>query len=1494
MRVNFTAFLTTILLCFALELRAQQPVIRVNSSLGTPAYIEFAKGEEPLFQDWKVVLPKLLKTGSQTDWKIYSQISDQVGQTHYRIQQYYQGIPLENGVGIIHTFNGKIISLNGEFIPEGKLEGRTIISNQSAREFALKHSPAEEYYWQNEEQNKILQNLTGNRDTSWFPQGKLVYCPLNLNYQNTHRLVFKFEIYAIKPLFGTAIYVDAENGGIIATESLILHTDVKGSAATAFSGTREITTYSTAPGSYRLREAARGKGIETLNMQKGTSYGSAVDFTDANNIWSNVNANKDEVATDAHWGAEKTYDYYDTILGRKSFDNNNAKILSYVHYSTNYANAFWNGAYMTYGDGNGSTWKPLTSIDVCGHEISHAVTTYTANLVYSYESGALNESFSDIFGNAIERWARPNKYSWKIGEDFTTSGGGIRDMSNPNPFANPKYYKGVSWYAGTSDNGGVHTNSGVQNYWFYLITDGVKGVNEKSQSFKIDSLGVTDASRIAYRNLSVYLTKNSQYSDARIYSIKAAADLFGQCSKHVVAVTNAWWACGVGSPYDSAFAKADFFGDTVACKRSDIVKFTNLSTNYKSCTWYFGDGKTSSVFNPSHSYGSNGKFTVKLVVQSCYKNSKDSLTRINYVKVDSTFDICEGVLMPTSGIDSAYKCKGFIYDDGGEGNYGALKQIALKLIIPGADSVRLRFLVLDYEKGFDSVVLFKTDTKQVNKIGKFTGNTLPFGGSWITVKTGVLWLIQYSDPLVEGKGFKIQFEGKRKPITLDLGLDSTICMGDTVLVVPQVGNGYSPDLLYRWNTGAFTPDIVVKPTSALRVALKLTDACTNVTVADSMMVYVRQPLKITLGKDTTICSGNTVKLSSIAAGGLSSAYVYSWDNSLGGASSHVVKPSVTTKYSVILSDGCTNLDDTTYQIINVKPPLNVKINASGTHFCIGKTANLTANASGGDTLKYKYTWNNSLGIGKNKNPVINDTTFFKVTLTDACSVLPASDSLILFSYPPLQIQKPKDTIICIGSLVSLKVSGKGGIGSGFNFKWNTGENVASITKTPITPTYYIVKLSDACSPDVKDSIFVDYLQPLNIAPVRDTTLCDGQNLKVPLKLSGGLPKSYAVSWNTPTVNGASPTITPPTGNNNYLAILTDGCTSKSDSVSFNITMLSPLKAQIQAAPTSICFGDSTLLTFSFSGGKSSNYNWLLDGSGVKFMSKKVMPSSTTSYVLTLNDGCSTPATSNTSVTINQAASAVLMVDRKQICENESVNYSYTSPDAAKLVWYFSTGDSAQSTGSAINKSMGLSGKYTAKAKVTTSNGCIGWFNASDTVEVFPYPKAGFTADPLLTDIQNTLINFYDKSSGATNYNWSFGDGNTSTSSGNQSQSYPVDTGTYLVTQIVSSGPGCTDKFELYIVVQDIYRLFLPNVFTPDNNIVNDIYLPYGTGIAEYQFEIFNRWGEKVFAGNKSGKGWDGKSENGLECEPGVYVIKISLIDNQGFRHLEKGTIVLMR
>ena len=524
-------------------------------------HAEFMRFEKdaPTFQGSPVLFDEPSQRLLQGQARKLGLEKDELGFETHRFQQTINDIPVDYGMMAVQTRDGKIVGETGKWILQTlkTVEKKANISESAALQNALSFVGAESYKWQNKEEEDFIKKESNDDKATFAPKGELVYYSDPADEKlNDLKLAYKFDIYSEKPLGRQYVYVDAKDGKILGVNALIHDVNTPGTAVTAYSGTRNITTDSY-NGSYRLRETGRngGTAVETYNLKKGTSYASAVDFTDADNNWNNVNANKDQYATDAHWGAEMTVDYFYTKFGRKSIDNNNFAIKSYVHYSTNYFNAFWDGARMTYGDGSSNTngGKPLTAIDVCGHEITHGMTSKTANLVYQRESGALNEGFSDIFGNTIERWARPTQASWTLGEDFSYV---IRNMANPNAYSQPDTYMGTYWKATTTsgcaspnqvnDYCGVHTNSGVLNFWYYLLVTGGSGTNDKGFAYNVSGIGLDKAAAIAYRTLTSYLTSTSTYANTRTYSLQAAADLYGAGSNEVTQVTNAWNAVGVG------------------------------------------------------------------------------------------------------------------------------------------------------------------------------------------------------------------------------------------------------------------------------------------------------------------------------------------------------------------------------------------------------------------------------------------------------------------------------------------------------------------------------------------------------------------------------------------------------------------------------------------------------------------------------------------------------------------------------------------------------------------------------------------------------------------------------------------------------------------------------------------------------------------------------------------------------------------------------------
>jgi bacillolysin len=559
-----------------------------DSNNDTQTYIEFGENENKAANMAKHVIKEALKASNNHEFKETKSEADNMGFTHARHQQYFKNTKVEFGNYISHSKNGKVVSLSGDYKKmDDSFDIRASLSESSALTAALNTVNANEYMWETEDAHDYYKKVKGK----YLPDGELV---LIENFQgntpeekNQMRLAWKFDIYATSPLSRAHVYVDAKNGEHIFSNSIIHHVAVPGTFATRFSGTQTATTDQVSATSFRLRDPSRSGGVNTYNLKKGTRYNRAVDFTDANNQWVEyANANKDNAALDAHLGAQNTYDYFKNVHNRNSYNNLGAAINSYVHYSSSYVNAFWDGTRMTYGDGNGTTFDPLTSQDVCSHEIGHAVCETSANLVYQKESGAMNEALSDIWGAAVEYYKFPAKATWQVGEDFDLANHlGFRSMSNPNSKTDPDTYGGTYWInpnctpSQNNDYCGVHTNSGVLNFMFYLLTTGGSGTNDLGNAYNVAGIGIIDAAKIMYRMETVYMSSTTNYAGARTFAIQAANDLFPGNTQQVRSTTNAFYAVGVGAASPNGLREAAV-SETADTEEFNLNTFPNPSQDF--------------------------------------------------------------------------------------------------------------------------------------------------------------------------------------------------------------------------------------------------------------------------------------------------------------------------------------------------------------------------------------------------------------------------------------------------------------------------------------------------------------------------------------------------------------------------------------------------------------------------------------------------------------------------------------------------------------------------------------------------------------------------------------------------------------------------------------------------------------------------------------------------------------------------------------------------
>ncbi|KKD54228.1 peptidase M4 family protein [Paenibacillus polymyxa] len=514
-------------------------------------------------------------------FRIVDRTSDKSGVSHYRLKQYVNGIPVYGAEQTIHVGkSGEVTSYLGAVINEDQQEEATQgttpkISASEAVYTAYKEAAAriealptsddtiskdaeepssvsKDTYAEAANNDKTLSvdkdelsldkasvlkdskieaveaekssiAKIANLQPEVDPKAELYYYPKG----DDLLLVYVTEVNVLEPApLRTRYIIDANDGSIVFQYDII--NEATGTGKGVLGDSKSFTT--TASGSsYQLKDTTRGNGIVTYTASNRQSIPGTL-LTDADNVWN------DPAGVDAHAYAAKTYDYYKSKFGRNSIDGRGLQLRSTVHYGSRYNNAFWNGSQMTYGDGDGSTFIAFSGDpDVVGHELTHGVTEYTSNLEYYGESGALNEAFSDVIGNDIQR------KNWLVGDDIYTpniAGDALRSMSNPTLYDQPDHYSNL--YKGSSDNGGVHTNSGIINKAYYLLAQGgtFHGVT-------VNGIGRDAAVQIYYSAFTNYLTSSSDFSNARAAVIQAAKDLYGANSAEATAAAKSFDAVGV-------------------------------------------------------------------------------------------------------------------------------------------------------------------------------------------------------------------------------------------------------------------------------------------------------------------------------------------------------------------------------------------------------------------------------------------------------------------------------------------------------------------------------------------------------------------------------------------------------------------------------------------------------------------------------------------------------------------------------------------------------------------------------------------------------------------------------------------------------------------------------------------------------------------------------------------------------------------------------------
>jgi Zn-dependent metalloprotease/subtilisin-like proprotein convertase family protein len=628
-------------------------LVRLDKQSLVPSFIKFSESSALQIADIQSIVREAFKVGEAYSLELMRVDKDQIGFEHYRYQQTFNGLPVEGNVLIAHVRNGRIETINGHISNNIQLSTAPGLTEAACLEKALLSVHADVYAW--EVDDVRYKSITSP------PVGVLEILDQNLTTkkQANYHLAYKFDVYAVSPLSRGYVFIDAHTGKVLRTFDRIHHEEIGDTlttVTTVYSGPRTFTTYNTGntgANKYQLKET--GRNMETINLSTVAVYG------DADNVWDTIQMGQNKYAIDCHWGTEKTYDFFFNTFGLDGYDGNGALITSYMNSDgAGPVNAFWDGFSLNYGSGDFEV-DPLSTLDVVGHEFAHAVTEYSAGLIYADESGALNESFSDIFGAVIEFKSKPPfaTGNWTNAEDAGTV---FRNMANPNEQENPDTYGGLYWIDGAD----VHYNSAIQNLWFVLLTDGGTGTNDLTNDYEVVGIGLDKAAAIAYRNLVFYLTPDSDFEDASALSQQAAADLFPGCagSLELKAVADAWYAVGVGSGGAPINLSSDFSGSF--CTLPQTIQFEAMQgttvVGIDSYVWDFGDGTTGTGINPTHTYTVEGDYTVTLEAVDC-NGIVVTTEAIDYISID-TDGPCNFNMVPGE-VTATNECQGNLFDTGG-------------------------------------------------------------------------------------------------------------------------------------------------------------------------------------------------------------------------------------------------------------------------------------------------------------------------------------------------------------------------------------------------------------------------------------------------------------------------------------------------------------------------------------------------------------------------------------------------------------------------------------------------------------------------------------------------------------------------------------------------------------------------------------------------------------------------------------------------------------
>jgi len=733
------------------------------------------------------------------------------------------------------------------------------------------------------------------------------------------------------------------------------------------------------------------------------------------------------------------------------------------------------------------------------------------------------------------------------------------------------------------------------------------------------------------------------------------------------------------------------------------------------------------------------------------------------------------------------------------------------------------------------------------------------------------------------------------------GNDVTICSGANTTLSATGGTGY----VWSPATGLSNPNIsnpVANPVSTTTYVVTVTSSCGNAN--DTVVVTVNSSITASISGNTTICAGGNTTLTASGGGN------YSWSTTATTAAINV-SPTTTTTYSVIVGSG--SCADTASATVVVSSGITASISGNTT-ICPGSPTTLIA--SGGSN----YSWSTTATTAAITVSPTATTTYSVIATSGSCS---DTTSITVTITNNITATITGATTICAGGNVTLSASG------GNNYSWSTSATTSSITVAPTaTTTYTVIASSGTCADTAFATVTIGSGITASISG--NTTICAGGSTT--LTASGGSNFSWSTGATTAVI------VVTPTGTTNYSVVATSGSCAASTSVTVAVN---PNPTPTISGNTSICNGTAATLT----AGGGSFYSW---STGATTTSVSVSPSAATNYTVTATDANGCTGTASASVTIAPSPSAGIG-GNTVLCIGDAT--TLTGTGGGTYLW--STG----ATSASITVTPASTGNTTYTVTVTNTNGCTdtaavtvsvspppnavitgntticagetatltasggatySWSNgastnsaifvssgtysviasigncadtASATITINPPPNASAGASVLISIGESATLN----ATGGISYSWSPSAGLSCANCQNPIAS-PLVTTEYCVT--VTDANGCTDSSCVRVYVDPIdcsKSIYLPNAFSPNNDLENDELQLYGNllCIKAASIVIYNRWGEEVFKSDKADFKWAG-DHKGKKSGTGAFAFHLELALIDGTFISKKGNISLVR